>query len=226
MGEVASVASRRRDFPDRTVITSGNDYDKEEEEYYYYDDYGDEDLYDYADYRASNRRRSTHHHSTHSQTYRSLAAPVSSLFGKYRFDLNKLNIDYGSEGNSPWYSTPSPSPHETFAEIQLPPSTSRASKSPSHTFSSSPKSSSNSSTSSPWDRLQDLEEPLPHNFKENAFSNLAVRFGKLDVREEEPILLPAVPAVPGKQSVEYTFRRARAKPAPVPSSPINAYMGI
>ena len=35
------------------------------------------------------------------------------------------------------------------------------------------------------------------------------RFGKLDVREEEPILLPAVPAVPGKQSVEYTFRRAR-----------------
>jgi len=33
------------------VITSGNDYDKEEEEYYYYDDYGDEDLYDYADYR-------------------------------------------------------------------------------------------------------------------------------------------------------------------------------
>ena len=33
------------------MITSGNDYDKEEEEYYYYDDYGDEDLYDYADYR-------------------------------------------------------------------------------------------------------------------------------------------------------------------------------
>ena len=33
------------------VITSGNDYDNEEEEYYYYDDYGDEDLYDYADYR-------------------------------------------------------------------------------------------------------------------------------------------------------------------------------
>merc|ERR1719192_1363420 len=128
--EVASVASRRRDFPDRTVITSGNDYDKEEEEYYYYDDYGDEDLYDYADYRASNRRRSTHHHSTHSQTYRSLAAPVSSLFGKYRFDLNKLNIDYGSKGNSPWYSTPSPHPtrlllkfnsHPLLPEPQNPP---------------------------------------------------------------------------------------------------------
>ena len=36
------------------MITSGNDYDKEEEEYYYYDDYGDEDLYDYADYRLVN----------------------------------------------------------------------------------------------------------------------------------------------------------------------------
>jgi len=157
---------------------------------------------------------------------RKVYGDTSITDGLVRFDLNKLNIDYGSEGNSPWYSTPSPSPHETFAEIQLPPSTSRASKSPSHAFSSSPKSSSTSATSSPWDRLQDLEEPLPHNFKENAFSNLAVRFGKLDVREEEPILLPAVPAVPGKQSVEYTFRRARAKPAPVPSSPINAYMGI
>ena len=33
------------------MITSENDYDNEEEEYYYYDDYGDEDLYDYADYR-------------------------------------------------------------------------------------------------------------------------------------------------------------------------------
>ena len=36
------------------MITSGNDYDKEEEAYYYYDDYGDEDLYDYADYRLVN----------------------------------------------------------------------------------------------------------------------------------------------------------------------------
>ena len=36
------------------MITSGNDYDKEEEEYFYYDDYGDEDLYDYADYRLVN----------------------------------------------------------------------------------------------------------------------------------------------------------------------------
>ena len=36
------------------MITSGNDYDKEEEEYYYYDDYGEEDLYDYADYRLVN----------------------------------------------------------------------------------------------------------------------------------------------------------------------------
>ena len=36
------------------MITSGNDYDSEEEEYYYYDDYGDEDLYDYADYRLVN----------------------------------------------------------------------------------------------------------------------------------------------------------------------------
>ena len=35
------------------MITGGNDYDKEEEEYYY-DDYGDEDLYDYADYRLVN----------------------------------------------------------------------------------------------------------------------------------------------------------------------------
>ena len=42
-----------------------------------------------------------------------------------------------------------------------------------------------------------------------AFASFFGRFGKLDVREEEPILLPAVPAVPGKQSVEYTFRRAR-----------------
>ena len=71
-----------------------------------------------------------------------------------------------------------------------------------------------------------MEEPLPHNFKENAFSNLAVRrdfdhfkhckkdlprhrWGKLDVGEGQPTLLPAVPAVPGKQGVEYTFRRAR-----------------
>ena len=68
-----------------------------------------------------------------------------------------------------------------------------------------------------------MEEPLPHNFKENAFSNLAVRWrfdhfdcsmklfrwGKLDVGEGQPTLLPAVPAVPGKQEVEYTFRRAR-----------------
>ena len=34
------------------VITSGDDYDDVEEEYYYYDDYGDEDLYDYAEYRS------------------------------------------------------------------------------------------------------------------------------------------------------------------------------
>ena len=81
---------------------------------------------------------------------------------------------------------------------------------------------------------------MPHNFKENAFSNLAVRWvvghdgtlitfecgtilkllcfesrffsrwGKMDVGEGQPTLLPAVPAVPGKQGVEYTFRRARS----------------
>ena len=127
-------------------------------------------------------------------------------------------------GNSPWYSTPSPSPHEAFAEI--PPSPSYPSSSSSSTFSTS---SFTSTTSSPWDRLQEMEEPLPHNFKENAFSNLAVRWdfdhlerwtllremlprhrwGKLDVGEGQPTLLPAVPAVPGKQGVEYTFRRAR-----------------
>lgn len=214
--EVASsVASRRRDFPDRAVITSRDDYD-DEEEFYYYDDYGEEDQYDYADYRASSNSRRRSSHSSHSQTYRALAAPVSSLFGKYRFDLNKLNIDYGAEGNSPWYSTPSPSPHEAFAE--LPPSSSSSTS-----FSSTPSSSS--TTSSPWDRLQEMEEPLPHNFKENAFSNLAVRWGKMDVGEGQPTLLPAVPAVPGKQGVEYTFRRARARSTPMPT-PINAYMGI
>ena len=84
----------------------------------------------------------------------------------FRFDLNKLNIDYGSVGNSPWYSTPSPEPHEAFAEPPPSPPSS----------SSSPTSSFASTTSSPWDRLQEMEEPLPHNFKENAFSNLAVRW--------------------------------------------------
>ena len=33
------------------MITSEDDYD-EEEEYYYYDDYGEEDQYDYAEYRS------------------------------------------------------------------------------------------------------------------------------------------------------------------------------
>ena len=156
---------------------------------------------------------------------------IRSKMDYSRFDLNKLNIDYGAEGNSPWYSTPSPSPHEAFAE--LPPSSSSSTS-----FSSTPSSSS--TTSSPWDRLQEMEEPLPHNFKENAFSNLAVRWvvghdgtlitfecgtilkllcfearffsrwGKMDVGEGQPTLLPAVPAVPGKQGVEYTFRRARS----------------
>ena len=32
------------------MITSRDDYDNEEE-FYYYDDYGEEDQYDYADYR-------------------------------------------------------------------------------------------------------------------------------------------------------------------------------
>ena len=47
------------------MITSGNDYDKEEEEYYYYDDYGDEDLYDYADYRLVNFVSMHYMQSTH-----------------------------------------------------------------------------------------------------------------------------------------------------------------
>ena len=34
------------------MITSRDDYDEEEEEYYYYDDYGEEDQYDYAEYRS------------------------------------------------------------------------------------------------------------------------------------------------------------------------------
>merc|ERR1712037_646504 len=111
-------------------------------------------------------------------------------------------------------------PHEAFAKTPpSPPSSSSSS-------SSSSISSLASTTSSPWDRLQEMEEPLPHNFKENAFSNLAVRWGKMDVGEGQPTLLPAVPAVPGKQGVEYTFRRARARSTPMPSSPINAYMGI
>ena len=38
-------------MPSKKVITSGDDYDDVEEEYYY-DDYGDEDLYDYAEYRS------------------------------------------------------------------------------------------------------------------------------------------------------------------------------
>ena len=91
-----------------------------------------------------------------------------------RFDLNKLNIDYGAVGNSPWYSTPSPSPHEAFAEI--PPSSSSSPSTSSSFTSSFSTSSFTSTTPSPWDRLQEMEEPLPHNFKENAFSNLAVRW--------------------------------------------------
>ena len=89
-------------------------------------------------------------------------------------------MDYNSKyrtGRSPWFNTPDPLDSlplidAAFTTSRTPATT--VSTIPASTTVPSPTSSTSSSSSSPWDRLEEMEEPLPGDFKENVYSNLAV----------------------------------------------------